>query len=358
MTAKPQQTIGLQRYHPRLTRNNFDLLRFLLAMLVCLVHTAIFSGYAPLQWLSQNLSSSAAVKAFFVVSGFLIMMSYERSTSLKSYFSKRIRRIYPAYFVVIMLSAFGLFWVSSKNSTDYFSIDWLRYLAANLSFLNYLQLTLPGVFDANRLNAVNGALWTLKIEVLFYITAPLIAILCRQFTALPVLILFYGLSILYTAFFLSAAQHGDALLNMELSRQLPGQWVYFMSGAFYYYYLPFVEKRIYYFLTGAVLVLLINSINPLPLLEPFAFSTLIIFFGLFGYIGNFGKYGDYSYGVYILHCPIIQLLLLFDGFQTRPWYFLIAVIVLTLVAAIGMWHWVEKRFLLRNSHYQTVSTLV
>lgn len=324
-------------------------------MTVCLVHTSVLSGYQSLQWLSQNLSSSSAVKAFFVVSGFLILMSYERSTSLKSYFSKRIRRIYPAYFVVIMLSAFGLFLVSSKNFTDYFSIDWLRYLAANLSFLNYLQLTLPGVFDANRLNAVNGALWTLKIEVLFYLTVPLIALLCRRFSVLPVLLLFYGLSILYTAFFLRAAQHGDPLLNMEISRQLPGQLVYFMSGAFYYYYFSLFEKRIHFFLVGAVSVLLVNSIYPLPIVEPFAFSTIVVFLGLFGYVGHFGKHGDYSYGVYILHCPIIQLLLLVDWFQTRPGYFLAAVIVSTLMGAIILWHWVEKRFLLRDSHYQVIT---
>ena len=105
-----------------------------------------------------------AVKAFFVVSGFLIFMSFERSSSFASYARKRIRRIYPAYFTVVMLCAIFLVAVSSKNIEHYFSFVWVKYVLANLAFLNFLQPTLPGVFDSNKIAVVNGALWTLKIR--------------------------------------------------------------------------------------------------------------------------------------------------------------------------------------------------
>ena len=68
-------------------------------------------------------------------------------------------------------------------------------------------------------------------------------------------------------------------------------------------------------------------------------------------MGNFGKYGDFSYGIYILHFPIIQLLLNSGWFSESPWYFLVAVIIITTTDAIAMWHLVEKRFLFRSSHY-------
>lgn len=89
---------------PRLKKNNFDLLRLIFAATVCFVHADELSGYAKIGWISQVLSSEVAVKAFFVVSGFLIFMSYERSSSLATYFIKRVRRIYPAYVTVILLA--------------------------------------------------------------------------------------------------------------------------------------------------------------------------------------------------------------------------------------------------------------
>jgi peptidoglycan/LPS O-acetylase OafA/YrhL len=125
----------------RLNNNNFDLMRLLFAIIVCFVHVQTLSGFNELELITRTLSSSIAVKSFFVVSGFLIFMSYERSSSFKSYVIKRIRRIYPAYIVVVMLCALGFVVISSK-STNYFSLIWLKYLLANLRFLVYLSLTL------------------------------------------------------------------------------------------------------------------------------------------------------------------------------------------------------------------------
>lgn len=56
----------------------------LFAMTVCLVHAYALSGYRQLEWIPTLLSSEIAVRSFFVVSGFLIFMSYERSGSLMS----------------------------------------------------------------------------------------------------------------------------------------------------------------------------------------------------------------------------------------------------------------------------------
>lgn len=341
----------VQHDNPRLSTNNFDLLRLLFAGTVCLVHSYELSRFQQLAWIADTLSSAVAVKAFFVVSGFLIFMSFERSSTLRSYASKRARRIYPAYFAVVMLCAIGLAAVGSKPLGDYFSLAWLKYVAANLAFLNFLQPALPGVFEANQLAAVNGALWTLKIEVMFYLSVPVFVFLFRKFAHLPVLLLVYVASVAYAALMTAAAERTGSGMYVELARQLPGQLSYFMAGAFLYYFLPRFERRAAYFLAAAGLVLVVNRFFPLPLLEPFALATVVVFFGLFLYLGNFGKFGDFSYGMYILHFPIIQLLLQSQWFGDRPWSFLVAVLLLTTVGAIAMWHLVEKRFLFRASHY-------
>lgn len=341
----------------RLHANNFDLLRLLFAGTVCLVHAAQLSQFEELRWIERFLSSEIAVKAFFVVSGFLIFMSYERSQSIRSYAAKRIRRIYPAYFFVVVLCAFGLACITSKNLSDYFSIAWIKYSASNLVFLNFLQPTLPGVFEKNHVVAVNGALWTLKIEVMFYLSVPLFAYLFRRLSTLSVLTTTYLLSVAYTYWMHSLASRTGNPIYVELARQLPGQLCYFVAGAFYYYYLPLLEKNPGKLLLASALTLAVNAVHPLLFAEPLALATLVSVCALFGHVGNFGKYGDFSYGVYITHFPLIQFLLTTSILVDRPWEFLTLVISLTGISAITLWHLVEKRFLLRGSHYIEPSLL-
>ena len=256
-----------------------------------------------------------------------------------------------------MLCAIFLVVVSSENIAHYFSYEWVKYVVANLTFLNFLQHSLPGVFDTHRFTAVNGALWTLKIEVMFYLTVPLFVLLFRKFSHLPILILTYCLSVAYVELFTEAAEITGSEIYLVLGRQLPGQLSYFIAGAALYYFLPIFDRHIKYFLLSAALIFAVNTAFPLTFLEPFALATVVIFFGLFLYVGNFGKYGDFSYGIYILHFPVIQLILHVGWFQESPWYFLLAIVFITTIGAITMWHLVEKQFLLRSSHYVAVTTL-
>jgi len=323
----------------------------LFAGTVALFHVYALSGEKQLKWLGVVLSPDVAVEGFFVVSGFLIFMSYERSSSTLSYFSKRVRRIYPAYFVVVMLCALSLWTVSSLDPGHYFSFDWLKYVVANLTFLNFIHPTLPGVFEGNRYTAVNGALWTLKVEVMFYAAVPVFVYLFRRLGRFPVLVTLYVGSVAYAALMtLLAARTGSGMYT-ELARQLPGQLSYFMAGGFFYYYLPLFERRLRYFVAFASLALLVNFFYPIPPVEPFAIAIAVAFFGLYLYVGNFGKYGDFSYGVYIIHFPVIQVLLYASWFEGAPGYYVVAAVLITLAGAAAMWHLVEKRFLFRSSHY-------
>jgi peptidoglycan/LPS O-acetylase OafA/YrhL len=40
-----------------------------------------------------------------------------------------------------------------------------------------------------------------------------------------------------------------------------------------------------------------------------------------------------------------------DWCEGAPGYSLVAVVILTLIGAVAMWHFVEKWFLFRSSHY-------
>lgn len=337
--------------HPRLQANNFDLLRVLFAGAVCLVHAYELSGFRELAPIVTVISSAVAVKAFFVLSGFLIFMSYERSSSLRNYAGKRARRIYPAYFVIIVLCAVGLAAVSSFPIREYFSIGWDKYVLYNLVFLNSLHPTLPGVFESNPIPLVNGSLWTIRIEAMFYCCVPFLVFLFRKASHLSVLALVYCLSVGGDALIALLVSRIGTSIYLELARELLVQLRYFMAGALLFYFLPVFERRITWFVTLAALILMVNLRFPVLLLEPLALAVTVVFFGLYFFAGNFSKYGDFSYGIYIVHFPIIQLAIYTGWLRQSAWLFLGAIVAATVLGSIALWHFVEKRFLLRSSHY-------
>jgi len=335
--------------------NNFDLIRLLLAITVAIVHLAYLSSIDFLQVVDKYINPEVAVDCFFVISGFLIFMSYDSSSSLSKYISKRLRRIFPGYITVVLFCAFFLYFVSTKSSlSEYFNIDFLKYLFFNLTTLNFLHPTLPGVFENSQIESVNGALWTIKIELMFYMSVPVIAYIISKYNRLYTIIFIYILAILYSYSMIYLYHHYDSKIFLTLERQLPGQLAFFIAGAaVYYYYSYFYEKR-YLFLIFAVIVLLIdNYITDLYIFYPLAIAILVLYFAsMFKYLGNFGKYGDFSFGVYIWHFPILQILIAKNMFENE-FVGIALFILLTTIAAYLSWHFVEKRFLYKSSHYIT-----
>ena len=92
----------------------------------------------------------------------------------------------------------------------------LKYIAANLIFLNFLQPNLPGLFENNTLQAVNGSLWTLKIEVMVYLFVPIAVMAFRKFVRLAVIIALYIASVLYSAIIMELVRRTGADSCMEL----------------------------------------------------------------------------------------------------------------------------------------------
>ena len=185
-----------------LPKNNFDLIRFILAFIVMLVHSAALSNNAELNFINKALGD-LSVKCFFVISGFLVMMSYEKSNTIQEYLSKRIRRIYPGYLTVIIITSFLGFAFSTNSFQSYFSITWIKYILANLSFMNFLHPDLPGVFSMNPNTSVNGALWSLKIEVMFYVLIPFISLISKKCGHFKTFVLLYVFTYIYKDYILN-----------------------------------------------------------------------------------------------------------------------------------------------------------
>ncbi len=335
-------------------KNNFDLLRLYLAFSVCFAHLGEASGVAAFLPLARFFYSGIAVDCFFVVSGFLIFRSFDRSSTTSSYLNKRVRRIYPAYFSVVVLAAFLLPFLFAQPATDLlFSSQWFHYFFSNLAFLNFLQPDLPGIFTANPLQVINPPLWTIKIEVMFYLSIPLIFLLFKNRKQWLVLCGLYATSLAYSFFFLHLHATQGLEIYLKLEKQLPGQLTFFLSGGGLYLYFPLFRKYWKSCLFLAALTILFQEYLLLQPLYPFALAITVISFALcLPYLGNWGKFGDMSYGVYIYHFPIIQIFTSLSLFNGQVWIRFTGLVLTILATAFFSYHCIERPFLKRSSHYR------
>jgi peptidoglycan/LPS O-acetylase OafA/YrhL len=349
-------------------KNNLDCLRLLLASTVFLFHVNALTNLPAFAFFGEYLSAPFAVRSFFVISGLLIYRSYTRSSSIKSYFEKRIRRIYPAYFTVIVLAAISLWPLSIFPPSHYFGIGFWKYLGANLLFLNFLAPSLPGVFTSNSISAVNGALWTLKIEVVFYLFVPIMHYFCGRFGTKKIMGLIFFLSCLwkYGFAFLATMHSPHGFFSLDSSRniysqlevQFPAQLAYFSAGVLLLLYFDKLKLHFKSILLITVCLYVVDHWFTGGALDILWISGLVFVFGFWRYFGNFSKYGDFSYGVYIVHWPILQVLIAVGLSKLDPILFLLLSVVLVGLTSVLIWLLVETRFLSSSSHYRHASPIM
>jgi len=333
------------------SKNNMDALRLLFASLVVFAHCYDLSLNPALESVRRFVSSSLAVQGFFILSGFLVVMSYERSQTIWQYFSKRGRRIYPAYFTVIVVCAILGTLITTVPLSQYFGAGLFKYLGANLLFMNFLKPNLPGVFDGQVLNAVNGALWTIKVEVAFYLVVPFICYAIHRFGLFRTLIVCYIGSLIYQYGLNYLYETTNRNIFSLLAKFLPGQLTYFLVGSALYYKFDWLNERKKWLLPLGIVLFVADRFLNTDALMPIGVGLVVVSVAFGPYFGNVGRYGDFSYGVYIWHFPIVQTLILFGFFAAAPYAATAAAYALALAAAVLSWHLVEKPWLFKSSHY-------
>jgi peptidoglycan/LPS O-acetylase OafA/YrhL len=342
--------VAFMRIHAPDPGNNFDAVRMALAAMVVLPHVAALSVAPLLAPLGVWIDSDFAVKGFFAISGYLVTGSWRSSRSPRDFAQRRLRRIYPAYLCALMLClAIGLATTTLDARAFLGSGDTLRYIAWNAIFLNFMHPTLPGVFAGNALQAMDGALWTIKIEVALYACVPLIARSFSRFGAPPVALLLVAGSTLWVWYF---RHHIGGPGGAELARQFPGQLSYFVLGALLAWQ-PAIMKNLGTLLLVALVVFVAGRDSLLRIaIEPFCYAGAVLFLATQAAPSlRAGRFGDLSYGIYLYHFPIIQLLVHLDLFDTTSVAGCLALIAATTfvtgLAAFASWHGVEKRLLRR-----------
>jgi peptidoglycan/LPS O-acetylase OafA/YrhL len=324
--------------------NNFDFLRVVFALTVAIAHLIELSEIEIFQPYLKFFNTRLAIDGFFVISGFLIAKSYENSKTIKSYIIKRIKRIVPAYSILIVFCAV-FFWVLSTNSlSNYFlNAQFWKYLVANLTFQNYIEPCLPGVFENNTICTVNGALWTIKIEEAFYLLLPLFYWLVKfkkiNFYALSFVI--YVASVSYFNYFVSIDMY-------KIAKQLPGTLAFFISGIIFYKNFNFFLKWKHHIILPSLLLFIIEQyVFQTQILKPITYGFMVFYIAYsIKWLNDFGKYGDFTYGIYIYHFPIIQLFVYLKWFnEYNPFIISSIALLFVVVLAIFSWHLIELPYL-------------
>lgn len=146
--------------------NNFSVIHLAGALLVVLGHQYVLMGCAAPFILGVDING-LGVRIIFVMSGYLITESWLRSKGVKQYLSKRFMRIYPPLAVCVVLTVVVIGPVFTRCSLKEYWPGALDYLIKNMVL--YPKFDLPGVFQDNPNQAVNGSLWTLPVEVACYL---------------------------------------------------------------------------------------------------------------------------------------------------------------------------------------------
>jgi peptidoglycan/LPS O-acetylase OafA/YrhL len=164
-----------------------DGLRALASLVVVVRHT---SNAIPANWLLRSdllesplailLNSQGAVQLFFVLSGYVLTASVNRTrgwSGLAQFFTKRAFRLHPPFVVTVLFSWLLSFWfLQSLPGPDL--TGWIaRSTNVQLSFDQVLaSLTYPGMAFGL---VPHG--WTLTVEMIFSLLLPVMVLIAQRF---------------------------------------------------------------------------------------------------------------------------------------------------------------------------------
>ncbi|MCW3091610.1 MAG: acyltransferase [Ferruginibacter sp.] len=359
--------------------NNFDVIRFVLAASVLLCHSyAVFNGNAKFSvtepfmvWSGRQISiGSVAVNLFFVISGFLVVKSFQSSSGTFEYLSKRVLRIYPgfivAYLVSLLLAGFlGSGLISNWNGYT----QYLQMLNLRREMLHLVGLQAPyhyNIFKGLPQQGINESLWTIQFEFVCYLLVLFFAgigFFSKKWRFIA------GFFLMYIVFFV---QYNGYIRYREFPNLLFGNpyhhprfITYFLAGACFYYYRNIVVRsRVLAVLAMIALVSSFLWIRYFELILPVAGTYLLFYVAFHPAVkcGGFAKFGDFSYGMYLYGWPVQQMIMyFFRDHVVGPFNLFIITLCVTLVVAFCSWHLVENPFLKlkekRKKKFESIATV-
>lgn len=329
--------------------NGFDYLRLFACLLVTFGHAYALTGQVGPAFAAIGVQTMG-LKIFFVLSGYLVSVSWLSDPNVPRFLMRRCLRILPALFVVVALSALIAGPILSTLSVrEYFThpVTWLYFSNAAMN----IRYSLPGVFSTNVYpHAVNGSLWSLPVEFVMYIVGPGLIILLGAAKSRLGALAYVVLSVLIT------------ILSLLVMRVWPvppplviygtNVWYILEMAPFFLIGSAFAVMRLEHtlnlglalaaFLALALFPIPVIALQEAALILVLTYSCLALGRSAIPGLGKVAHFGDLSYGTFLYSFPVQQTLVHVIGVRGGPWanFFLGSVIAAAL--AFASWHLVER----------------
>ncbi|MCJ8273323.1 MAG: acyltransferase [Psychrosphaera sp.] len=344
--------------------NNFDLLRLLAALQVAIYHTSYQFNTDPehTSILLALFNYFPGVPIFFFISGFLISKSFENNSNLADYIQNRALRIFPALIVVTLLSISGIYLTGYLTTNNVGVENVIAWVIGQLTFIQFYN---PDFLRGFGFGAINASLWTITVELQFYIVIPIlygIFGLAKPLNASKKVIYLIGFFMLFfiARFYFVEQYVQNVWFKLAGVTFLP--WLFmFLLGVlfqknFAFFYRLLAGKAVYmlviYLLTAYLTVTywgwrMGNGINPLlyVLLVATVFSCA---YTLPTLSHKLFRGNDISYGIYIYHMPIVNFFLYY-GYNNGISMQLLAMLI-CVAMAMTSWVLIEKPAIKLKKH--------
>lgn len=340
-------------------KNCFGLLRLLAASLVVVSHAyALTSGsvYAePLLSTTSYPLGGHAVHMFFALSGFLIAASWYNKPDLTHFLTGRFLRLVPGLFIVILsvILVAGLVAAVRPASTMFGLGEVIRFGARTLFLLDGGG-NLPSVFPQDKTSgSILATVWTLRYEVLCYLSVPLLGLLAfrRKSGAGVFVFAVLALSMAYLVF--KNTDYHSAGIFDHLARFY---FTFYLGVAAWmarkYIRLSFVFAGLLF----ATMFFALDTVWSKPL-EIICVAYTTFWFGSlkFGTLEKVTNRHDLSYGIYLIGYPVQLALIGLLPAGHSPLVNITATMIVVLPLAFLSWRYVESPAL---SHRRSLTNII
>jgi peptidoglycan/LPS O-acetylase OafA/YrhL len=338
--------------------NNFDILRLLAAIIVFLEHGISHLHVSSLIKFSKVLSNFPGVLIFFTISGFLIFSSFDRNKNLKRYFFYRFLRLFPALWLCFIFTLGLILYFNIISLSDIYSWTMIKWIFTQITVF---QFWTPDVLRSWGVGTPNGSLWTIPVEIQFYILLPVIVIVQKKIT-LAYKFYFFILISLGFNFYLATNQNSPETVYIKLLAVSILPYFYsFLTGSIIYLFWNkiknLLENKLIFWLIIYLFFNFIFNTNPsytpigFQLISNLLLSILTISFAFsFRNISVFLMGNDISYGMYIYHMLVINSFVSI-GYVGEVIYLLMAFMI-TLFLSILSWFLIEKKALQLKKYFK------
>ena len=274
------------------------------------------------------------VHLFYTISGFVfahIYLSIKKNVSSKEFFINRFARLYPLHFATLIL-------VTLMQYFSLFALDTFQVEKINDVYHFILHIFFISSWGFESGHSFNSPIWSVSVEIAIYIIFFLFIFVLKKYKLTLVILL---------SIFLLAFDKLSIMSNLflECARL-------FFSGVLIYYICK-IDKynKILIFVSLALIIVSFIGNYKTYLFCP---AILMFFVLIDNFIENrtvqkmFTKLGSLTYAVYLLHFPIIILILiifeLFD-FNNKIFltnYFLIMFFSAVIISASYCFNYYEK----------------